>query len=74
MTPVRGWRFTHDRHLDTDWKPGPGQRYTDAPKRVCEVSRVTRYTVWYRVAGSKAVSWTLDRDEFIRRFADRGVS
>jgi hypothetical protein len=60
--------FTHDRHLDTDWKPGPGQKYTDAPKRVYEVSRVTRTGVYYRLPGSSRPGWVMDRAAFEARF------
>lgn len=46
-TPKRGMTFTHHSFLDTDWQPGPGQRYVDAPKRRMVITRVDRRTVWY---------------------------
>jgi hypothetical protein len=44
----RGMEFTHDRWLDTDWKPGPGEKYKDAPKARCVVTKVTKTNVFYR--------------------------
>lgn len=49
--------FTHLRLLDPAWKPGPGQRYADAPKARCRVTRKTATTVYYRYAdGSPGVA------------------
>lgn len=35
-----GRTFRHQHLLDTDWTPGPGQKYADAPKAVCHVTAV----------------------------------
>jgi hypothetical protein len=43
-----GDRFEHARQLDPDWRPGPGQRYADAPMRGMRVTRVTFDTIYYR--------------------------
>jgi hypothetical protein len=51
--PRKGDRFRHARQLDTSWRPGPGQRYADAPHAVMVVTRVVRrgpaVRVWYGV-------------------------
>ncbi|MGN6575266.1 MAG: hypothetical protein ACTHKG_06240 [Nocardioides sp.] len=64
----RGLVFTHATHLDMAWKPGPGQRYADAPKVRCVVTRVTGAAVYFqhadaqgRPAGGKAC---LPRERF----------
>lgn len=44
----RGDRFEHARQLDTTWRPGPGERYADAPHAVMVVTAVTRRRVYYR--------------------------
>jgi hypothetical protein len=65
---ARGFRFTHDRMLDTGWTPGPGQRYADAPKVECEVTKVTPTTVYYRA--DSGGFFCLDRADFEKRFVD----
>lgn len=57
MTFRRGDTFTHGRLLDVDWQPGPGQKYVDAPKAVCVITKVDGDSVYYRTAaGSKHVT------------------
>jgi hypothetical protein len=45
----RGTVFRHGRLLDTSFVPGPGQRFADAPKVVCRVTRVALGRVYYAV-------------------------
>ena len=54
--------------LDTGWTPGPGQRYADAPKVECEVTKVTPTTVYYRA--DSGGFFCLDRADFEKRFVD----
>lgn len=67
-TPKRGFEFTHDRMLDVNWHPSPGQHLADGPKVRMVVTRTTHDRVWYTIAGSTTASWVLDRAEFTRRF------
>lgn len=67
MSPTRGLRFRHTHRLDPGWRPGPGQKYTDGPKAVCEVTRVTATTVYFRVVMRGRVvgtPWSVSRDRF----------
>ena len=66
---TRGDRFEHARQLDTTWKPGPGQRYADAPHVIMEVSRVVRgvnpddsatWIVYYRPAGTTGAGFVTE--------------
>jgi hypothetical protein len=60
--------FTHLRTLDPAWQPGPGQRYADAPKARCRVTRMTKTTVYYSYAdGSGRFSMT--REKWDRDYA-----
>lgn len=43
----RGTIFRHGRMLDPNWKPGPGQKYADAPKAVCRVTGVRHGAVYF---------------------------
>ena len=61
--PKIGLTFTHARHLDTDWKPGPGQRYADAPHRVYRVSRVTSTSVYFTGLNGTG-HFSVDRDKW----------
>ena len=45
----RGYLFYHARLLDPYWKPGPGQRYADAPAALCRVTAVRRGRVYYGI-------------------------
>lgn len=65
-----GMVFRHRRILDPAWKPGPGQRYADAPKAVCRVTRVVAGTVWYGVgADSTRADFRADVDGFLDEYA-----
>jgi hypothetical protein len=44
--------FTHKHLLTLGWIPGPGQRYGDAPKAECVVTRMTSTAVYYRYAAT----------------------
>ena len=66
-----GFTFTHAHLLDIDWKPRQDQRYKDAPKAVCRVTRFNRYQVWFRtLAGS---FHTVARDVFESDHLHRGL-
>ena len=45
-----GARFIHARLLDPEWKPGPGQRYADAPHARCRVTAIRHGSVYYAIA------------------------
>lgn len=51
-TITRGARFEHARQLDPTWRPGPGQKYADAPHVIMEITAVRRLAVYYRPVGS----------------------
>lgn len=42
-----GRAFVHDSYIEPDWKPEPGQKYSDGPKAEMLITRVTSLTVWY---------------------------
>lgn len=66
---ARGFTFTHERMLDTTWRPGPGQKYADAPKVTMVVSRVTRDLVYFKPAGyPKTAPLALNRGVFEARY------
>lgn len=67
----RGDQFTHDRKLDLDWKPGPGEKYKDAPKARMRVTRVTNNTIWFTYASSEGTGWFLGRKVFVSAFGDQ---
>ena len=49
-TPLRpGDRFEHARLLDTAWRPGPGERYADAPHAICRVTAVRSGRIYYAI-------------------------
>ena len=60
--------FTHLRWLDVDWKPGPGQKYADAPKARMQVTRMTKYAVYYRYADGGG-KFCMDRATWDRDYA-----
>ena len=66
-----GDEFTHDRKLDLSWKPGPGQRYKDAPRARMRVTRVTQHTIWFTYATSDKTGWYLSRKVFENAFGDQ---
>lgn len=54
IVPVVGMLYEHATRLDPGWKPGPGQKYADAPR---EVMRVTRDAVYTRPASGGNSTW-----------------
>ena len=48
-----GARFVHARLLDPDWRPGPGERYADAPHAVCRVTAVRAGRVYYAIGDGR---------------------
>lgn len=69
-----GLLFRHTHFLDTTWKPGPGQKYKDAPKAVCKVTCVTRSsygsTVYYTSdLSSTRGQWHCDLASFCACFS-----
>lgn len=74
--PRRGDEFVHATFLDVTWKPGPGQKYADAPHARMVVTRVTATTVYYRLAGAQefgAVPWRTTRAAFAARYAPQEI-
>jgi hypothetical protein len=69
---VPGFRFTHRTLLDLSWTPGPGQKYADAPKAACTVTRVTAGMVWYGYtkAGRSVGGFCSDRAAFERNYLE----
>lgn len=64
----RGDEFTHESILDPEWKPGPEQKHSDAPKARMVITQVTSMTVYYTfVGGTRGTRW-LDRDAFEQRY------
>lgn len=61
--------FTHLRILDPDWKPGPGQKYADAPKAQMKVTRMTMTTVYYRYASDGSYAGAMKRETWDRDYA-----
>lgn len=60
-----GLTFTHQRWLDQDWVPGPGQKYTDAPKAVCSVTAVREGRVYYTLgADTTRGRWVASEPDF----------
>lgn len=55
-----GMRFQHARQLRTDWTPGPGQRYADAPKQTMEITAVRTGRVYYRAPGAARGQFVAD--------------
>lgn len=47
-TTLVGAEFTHAQLIEPTWTPGPDEKYRDAPKAVCVVTRATRTWVYYR--------------------------
>ena len=74
MGSARGMTFRHLRLLSTDWKPSPGQKYTDAPKIQCVVTRVTAISVYWQHASpqGKAIGgkYASDRNTFERDYCN----
>lgn len=76
-TVKRGFEFTHDKWMDPDWKPNiaAGERYVDAPKARCIVTRATARTVYYALVPTEGApplrlngQWWMDRATFEARF------
>lgn len=70
MKPFAGYVFVHKTRLDTTWKPDPckGEKYTDAPKEVMRVTRVTTQTVWFGPIGASKADTRMDRQQFEREY------
>jgi hypothetical protein len=68
--PKPGDRFRAAHILDPGWKPGPDQKYADAPKAVMAVTRVTAHTVWYGYADAGKAGWRADRNRFTEVIGD----
>ena len=66
--PKPGDTFTHKHYLDPWWKPAEGERYSDAPHAVMEVTRVTRDTVYYTYADSNTGRYKMPREQFEREY------
>lgn len=59
--PAAGDTVEHSQQLDTTWKPGPGQKWADAPHVVMEISRVQHARrVWYRPQGGSGPGFVAD--------------
>lgn len=74
MDVRKGETFVHDRLLDTDWKPGPGEKYADAPKALMVITRTTSDQVWYGYFPAHPRStprYVMARPEFTARFGDQ---
>lgn len=67
----QGDQFTHDRLLDLDWEPGPGEKWKDAPKARCVVTRVTNSTIYFGYVSGKRAHAYLARSTFVNVFGDQ---
>lgn len=69
--PQKGQTFTHDRFVDTSWKPEPGQTWKrDAPKAQMKISQVLSTLVYYKFADGKG-SFVENYDAFMDKFGDQ---
>lgn len=69
--------FTHLRILDPAWRPGPGQRYADAPKARMRVTRMTATTVYYTYADAKPgarSAWKMPRATWDTHYASSATT
>lgn len=71
MRLARGMEFTHDRILDPDWQPAPGQKFTDAPKAKMKIVHVKQTGVYYGYHDSTRAQFLLYSTDFVRRFGDQ---
>jgi len=59
------WVFEHDKMLDPDWTPEPGQTYRDdCPKARCQVTSIRAGVVYFRYLGQPGpapFSMSMDR-------------
>lgn len=62
MKPRPGDLFRHATFLDPYWKPGPGERYADAPRAVCQVTAVRKGQVFYTYADHPGRGFHVDLD------------
>lgn len=74
--PVRvkpGMEFTHDRFQDLDWRPGPGQKYADAPLARMKVTARRNGWVYYTYANAPTNkgAWHTREVDFIAQFGDQ---
>lgn len=69
MSAYRGQRFTHKHFIDPDWKPGPGEKYRDAPKAEMVVTGVSLGGVWYGYAEPPGrAGWHMNRPQFEQEY------
>lgn len=67
----RGVVFRHPSILDPDFKPGPGQRYSDAPKALCRVTRTVGNEVYYGIgADARRASYVVSGEQLLVRGAE----
>ena len=67
--------FTHRHALDLDWKPGPGQKWKDAPKAQMRVAKMTDTTVYYTYANDPGPGqWTMSRAVFERDYLPQATT
>lgn len=71
MRLARGMTFTHDKILDPDWKPAPGQKYSDAPKALMEIKHVKQTGVYYGYPDVPRAQFLMYTDQFVRRFGSQ---
>lgn len=68
-----GMQFTHDRFQDLDWRPGPGQKYADAPLARMKITAHRNGYVYFTYANDPAnkAGWHTAEAEFIATFGDQ---
>lgn len=68
----KGYKFTHDHLLDPRFVPGPGQRYSDAPKAEMVVTSIRKDTVYYGYTnlGTPRGYWTMDLAKFEEKYGN----
>lgn len=72
--PQRGDTYVHEHFLDTDWVPGPGQKFADAPKARMKVIHVTPTRVTSSFAESGMGRFTLERETFCRHYGEQALA
>ena len=56
--------FRHKSLLDTDWVPGEGQRYADAPKAVCRITAVRQGKVYFGIGADATKAHAYANDDY----------
>lgn len=71
--PQKGMTFTHDRLVDTAWKPEPGQTWKhDAPKAQMVITSVWGTKVYYDYFPSNGRGkFVKDKEDFIKIYGDQ---